>query len=281
MSVVKFLVSRIFLRHFLLAIAATLVLIIIVTQLLAIYTRHGNEITMPDYTGLTLREIHKFNLGRDFEFVILDSIYDNTHPKGSIFSQDPLPGSKVKRDRKVYLTIIAVLPEQVRTPDLVDLTLRQAIATLETFGLKPGKLEFIPDIAKNAVLKQLHQGTEIVPGTLIPKGSVIDLVLGQGLGSERVHVPLLLGLTPVQVIEKLKSHYLGLGAAIYLHPSDSVMPRVYRQNPPYQTGAYMKMGETVDVWYKSELKFNLDSLLSAYKTDTILINDTIMDFDNF
>ena len=116
------------------------------------------------------------------EYIIADSIYDATKTKGMVLAQDPLPGTKVKKYRKVYITVIANMPERVKMPNLVDLTLRQAIAMLETYGLKVGKLSYIPDIAENSVLKQNLNGKALNPETMVDKGSKIDLVFRQRFG---------------------------------------------------------------------------------------------------
>ncbi|MDE5574225.1 MAG: PASTA domain-containing protein, partial [Bacteroidales bacterium] len=71
----------------------------------------------------------------------------------------------------------------VQMPDLKDLSLRQAEALLETYGLKVGSKTTVPSIVKGAVINQLHYGEEIEPGTLIRRGSSIDLQIGDGKGS--------------------------------------------------------------------------------------------------
>ncbi len=273
MSFVRFLFSKVFFRHLLMAAGITLALIFITWKGLAIYTRHGKNIVVPDYTGITLTEIEYYRMGHEFEFVVLDSVYDNTLPPGAIVMQDPLPGSLVKKNRKIYLTTVAILPEQVAMPDLVDLTFRQALSTLETYGLYAGKLEYVPDIAKNAVLQQLHDGVIIPPGTHILKGSAVDLVLGQGLGSEKVPVPFLLGLTQQEAHQLIRENYLNIGANIFDAEPDTTA-RVYKQNPVWQRDAYVNMGQQIDLWYHSGEDFNFDSLLLLYVPDTLLFDDS-------
>lgn len=274
MSLGRFLISKVFLKNLLLAAGISIVLLFALWRGLAIYTQHGKHLNVPDYTGLTLEDIEKYRIGRDFQFVVLDSIYSDFLPKGSVVLQDPPPNSRVKKNRKIYLTTVALLPEQVGMPDLVDLTFRQALSTLETYGLRIGKLEYVPDIAKNAVLQQLHEGEVIEPGRFILKGSNIDLILGQGIGSERASVPFLLGLTQEEAHELIIANFLNLGANIIeaeIEPGttpDSTI-RVYRQNPPWSEDAFLRLGQSVDLWYRSELEFDFDSLLQIYQPDTI------------
>lgn len=270
MSLGRFLISKIFFKHLLMAFGITIAITLIVWKGLAIYTQHGKHLTLPDYTGLTIAEIREYGIGKEFRFVVLDSIYDNNLTKGGIVMQDPPAGSRVKKGRKIYLTTVAFLPEQVRMPDLVDLTFRQALSSLETYGLRVGRLEYIPDIAKNAVLQQLYEGEVIEPGTFITKGAYIDLVMGQGLGTEKIPVPFLLGLTEEEARRIILENFLNVGANIYeTEDEGDTTARVYRQSPAWREDASLRMGQPIDLWYRSELEFDFDSLLRIYRPDTL------------
>jgi eukaryotic-like serine/threonine-protein kinase len=285
MSLGRFLISKVFFKNLLLAAGIAVVLFLAVWRGLAIYTQHGKHLNLPDFTGIALDDIEKYRIGRDFQFVVLDSIYSEYLPKGSVVLQDPPPNSRVKKNRKIYLTTVALLPEQVRMPDLVDLTFRQALSTLETFGLRIGKLQYIPDIAKNAVLQQLYEGEVIEPGILILKGSNIDLILGQGIGSESASVPFLLGLTQEEAHELIVANFLNVGANIIEAEietgakTDSTI-RVYKQNPPWSEDAFLRLGQSVDLWYRSELEFDFDSLLQIYQPDTLYFPHDSLYFDS-
>jgi beta-lactam-binding protein with PASTA domain len=65
-------------------------------------------------------------------------------------------------------------------PDLKFLTLRQAINTLESCGLKTGKILYVPVFDADAVQQQRYNGQVITAGTRLDKGSVIDLTVGIG-----------------------------------------------------------------------------------------------------
>jgi len=179
MKLIQFLKSKTFFKHIALSVIVTIVIAGIILKFLSIYTHHGEFKTVPDLTGKTYNQVIQSDLTDNFTFIITDSIHDAGKPKGSIIAQDPYPGTKVKRNRKVYLTVIAVLPEQVAMPNLIDLSQRQASAMLETYGLKTAPFEYRLSEYKNAVLDQKFRGPHIEPGIMISKGSVITLVLGK------------------------------------------------------------------------------------------------------
>ncbi|NJK97864.1 MAG: PASTA domain-containing protein [Bacteroidales bacterium] len=79
-------------------------------------------------------------------------------------------------------------------PDLLGFSLRQAQDNIENRGLKVGNVKYVPDIARNYVLKQFYRNREIKPGTKINKGSQIDLVVGMGVSDEQSSLPNVVGL---------------------------------------------------------------------------------------
>ncbi|MCX6241823.1 MAG: PASTA domain-containing protein [Bacteroidetes bacterium] len=180
MEFVRFVFSKKFLKHFLISLGITAVLLWITFYSLSWYTKHSDYIVVPDFRGQLIANVMLGDKFTDFKFAINDSIFDPDKPKGAILSQDPFPGSRVKHNRMVYLTIVSIIPEKTSMPDLKDLTLRQAQSMLESSGLKPGKLIFIKSFDEDAVQNQLFRNNVIPPGTIIDKGSVIDLQVGMG-----------------------------------------------------------------------------------------------------
>lgn len=180
MAFFRFLFSKRFLWHFLGMIILVAVLMWAVLFGLRIYTQHGKYYVVPDYTGKTLEQVMAMNESARFDFVVIDSVFDLHLPKGTVLHQDPYPDSKVKENRKIYLTIISSIPEKTSMPDLKFLTLRQAINTLESCGLKTGKIQYIPAFDADAVQQQRFDGKVIAAGTRLDKGSVIDLTVGMG-----------------------------------------------------------------------------------------------------
>ena len=275
MSLADFLKSRVFLRHLLVSVVITFLLLFGIFQVLGVYTFHGREVTVPDYTGLTLNELKSSVTYADFEFVVVDSVYDPQKEKGTIVTQDPLPNSKVKQHRKLYLTVIASVPEKVSMPDLKDLTLRQAIATLQTYGLQIGRMEYVPDIGTNAVLKQMFKGREVRPGTMMEKGATIDLVLGLGLGGNHIQVPFLIGMSRSAALHLLAADSLYVGAEIYMDTKDTVNARVYKQSPAFAPGLLLNAGQSIDLWFKADESFDWGTYIKSFDTtSTVPANAT-------
>jgi beta-lactam-binding protein with PASTA domain len=215
------------------------------------YTHHGESITVPDLRGLTELRLKHFIEDKHLRYKIVDSLYENGKAAGTVIEQDPAPDSKVKEDRTIYLTINASKPPKVKMPNLIDVSFRQAEAILQTYGLQVGKTTYRPDLARNAVLSQLYNGSKIEQGTEIYKGSTIDLVLGDGLGNSIVNVPNLLGLVKNEVLFVLKGSALNIGTITF---DDGVKnqetAKVYRQSPEAGAGTTIKQGEAIDIWLK-------------------------------
>ena len=180
MDFFHFVFSKRFLKHFIASLGILGVLIWIVFLLLSTYTKHGQYIDVPQFAGQNIEQITNDPAYSDFEFVVIDSVFDLKSQKGMILRQDPYPNSKVKTNRKIYLTIVSTNPEKTSMPDLKYLTLRQAVSILESTGLKTGRISYIPSFDQDAVQQQSFGGLVIEPGTKLDKGSVIDLTVGMG-----------------------------------------------------------------------------------------------------
>jgi len=230
MSFFGFLIKKRFYINFGLSILLTVALFFIVLQFIKIYSNHGDTYVLPDFSGKTLEEIENDRYDRLYEFIVIDSIFDSRNPKGSVVIQNPPAGSVVKENRKVYVTLVAYSVEQVEMPDLIDLSLRQAVNSLRSKGLKANQLQYVEDFAGNAILEQLFGGEVIEPGTIIAKGSGIDLVVG--LGQEHLApVPFLAGLRLTEAKDAIHKASLNVGNIYFLDDEDPEHSRVYRQSP--------------------------------------------------
>lgn len=249
MKIFSFIKSFHFWKHLALIIAAGFILMWITLFFLRLYTFHGQSIEVPDFSGKTMEEVKDMRESRHYNFLIVDSVYDNSKTPGSVVSQLPLPGSHVKKGRTVYITIIAYTAEKTKLPNLIDFTSRQATALLETHGLKVGKIEYVPDVGQT-VIRAKYKGKVIAWGTEINKGEKIDLVIGKGKGGEDIFVPKLVGKTRDQARRIINEAGLNVGSEIFQDPDDTVNVRVVKQNPKYDKDLEISVGETIDLWYE-------------------------------
>ncbi|GAA4768584.1 PASTA domain-containing protein [Flavobacterium hankyongi] len=144
-------------------------------------TNHGEEITVPNLSKLTLEEAEDKLDELDLDYELLDTVdFNSSFPIHSIVQQDPAPGAKVKQNRVIYVKINASGYSKVRLPDLVQKTYRQAVPTLKALGLEVGDTTYIPNLAKDMVLEMKVGGKSIKAGQQVLKMTKVDLVLGDG-----------------------------------------------------------------------------------------------------
>lgn len=168
--------------HILMAIVVTAVIFILTILFLRLFTRHGREIEMPSYAGRSAQELTQHGRSEGFVFVVNDELYENGATPGTVLKQNPLPGEKVKRGRKVYLTVAAAEPPTIKMLELRDLSLRQAQIMIESQGLVLDKIIEKPSPYENVVLEVLYKGHSIAQGTPIKQGEKITLVVGKDIG---------------------------------------------------------------------------------------------------
>ncbi|MDR1112970.1 MAG: PASTA domain-containing protein, partial [Bacteroidales bacterium] len=143
--------------HLLLAFVIILVIFIICSIFLKIYTRHGDEIEMPNFIGQPSETLIK-EQPNDFIIVVTDQVYDSMQPAGTVIKQNPLPKEHVKKGRKVYLTVSSAVPPKIKMPPLIDVSMRQAEIMLSALGLKMGSPIYKQSPFENLVLEQLYKG---------------------------------------------------------------------------------------------------------------------------
>jgi beta-lactam-binding protein with PASTA domain len=151
MGKLQFLKQKKFYINLLIILVLSIFLLWLTIKLLNVYTRHGRVYELPDFSGMTIEEVMD-EYGRDYHFILIDSVYSKTQSPGSIVQQDPLPHSKVKHGRNVYYIIVAQTPEKTTMPNLNNLSLRQALVLLESSGLEVKELKYINHFALNTEL---------------------------------------------------------------------------------------------------------------------------------
>ena len=211
-------------------------------------TNHGESITVPDLKGMEYGELENFLTKNDLRFAVNDSAYSSDFPPLSVLRQCPQPGSKVKENRVIYVSLNRVLPPTLPIPDLVDRSLINAEVVLKSIELERGRILYVPDPFRNLVKEMRYEGKKIEPGTRITKGAVIDLVVGDGNGPADFTIGNLLGDSFETAKFKLMGWNLHLGTVQIPLGMDTtgMEPFVYKQYP--MKGDSVRVGDPVDIW---------------------------------
>lgn len=163
---------------------AVLVLVIVFGTLywLKGYTRHDQKVTVPALKGLQVEEAAAILHSAKLRYEVVDSIYEKRGVPGAVLEQVPFENSTVKEDRTVYLIVQAKAEQLVSIPDLADYSQRQAESLLNALGFTNIKIEQVSSDYKGLVISVEYKGVQLVEGQKIPKGSVLLMKVGDGLG---------------------------------------------------------------------------------------------------
>ena len=156
--------------------------------------------------------------------------YDEQVPEGQVVSQDPAPGTQVKREEAVSF-VVSLGREPIGVPGVVGATRDEAVGAIEGAGLAAQVGEaYSGDVERGRVISQ-----EPADGTLF-RGDTVSVVVS--LGPETVKVPDVEGMEAGEAIAELEA--LGLTVRrIELLPAgpNEVLRQAPRKNETVQVGS--------------------------------------------
>ena len=209
-------------------------------------TNHGETVTVPDLEGMPMTDLEDFVGKRNLRYEVSDSSYSAKYDPLTVLAQFPKAGMQVKENRKIYLTVNSFIPPSTKMPDLIDRSLRNAELELSSYELRRGRIILRPSPYENAVLEQQFEGKPIEPGTNISKGTVIDLVVGDGYGTRTFSLPSLIGMPIDEALVSLAGMDLRQGEISNDVGGNDELGFVYKQMPEEDTE--VKVGQSVDFW---------------------------------
>lgn len=239
-------------KNLLIAFAVVVALVVGSMIFLNVFTKHNQELSVPDLANMTVAEAQAVAEKAGMRIDVTDSAFVKRMRRGSVYRQNPAPGSKVKHGRRISLTINAVKPRQITMPDLIGYSTRQAKAEILSRGLVLGQLIYVHDMATNNVLRQMHAGQEIEPGTMVESESVIDLVVGLNSRDNKTFIPYLAGLRTLSAVESVHDHSLNLAKLLFDETvkdyEDSLNAVVYMQEPAACDSIPVQMGDAITLY---------------------------------
>lgn len=239
-------------RNLLICVVLVVVMIAGAVLFLNLVTQHNRELVVPDFSNMTVSEAQAVAQQAGMRVDVTDSVFVKRMKRGAVRDQNPSPGAKVKKGRRISLTINALNAKKVTMPNLVGLSLRQALAELQSRGLTPGKLIYVEDIATNNVLRQLRGNREIQPGESIESETVINLVLGLEPDADNgTFVPDLTGKRYLNAVDLVRKQSLNIKTIKFDDSvkdyDDSLNAVVYRQSPEVSE-VPVKIGDDVSLY---------------------------------
>ena len=256
MTLKEFLKTKTFRINALAAVGITIFLILLNMLALRIYTSHGDSIGIPDLRGKTTAQVNALVNKLSLRYQIRDSVYSRETAPGTVLDQFPKPGSKVKGNRIILVTLCAVSQEKIPMPQLTDISYRQAVNIIESAGLIAGNISYKPSEFPNLVLEQKVSGKPIRIGQMIPKGTVIDLVLGGNSSGEFSQVPTLLGRSLTEARMMIGEALLNVGTINYdstiVTDDQKVKALIWKQSPDPAEIFEVAPGTSVELWLSAD-----------------------------
>ncbi|GAB4329133.1 MAG: PASTA domain-containing protein [Calditrichia bacterium] len=191
------------------------------------YTRHGDEYELPDVTLKQKTEALKLLKEKGFKPIIQDSVYKSEFNPGQIIQQNPLPFTKVKKGRRVYL-IYCKKEENVSVPNLIGLTRQEAEIRLKAVGLKNYTFDydFNAEFHKEVVFEQ-----SISDSVKVPPQTPISFKVSLGPRPSDQKVPDLVGKSFLVAKKELELLGIPLGLVRELYRPNLVPGTVLIQRP--------------------------------------------------
>ncbi len=216
------------------------------------YTDHGEFVTVPDLSGMTLEEAAGTLQDRDLKYIIIDSIYNKNADPGTVLDQSPVKESQVKEGRTVTLTISRF------SPPMEKLGVKQGdFAVVAMIRLRNKLIDFDTLYEDNnslagSIIRVSQKGRNLKYEDLVARGSKVTLVIGRN-ASIKVIVPDLQGKTCAEAQAELDT--LNLVCNCRFEPflenptaQDSAIFRVCRQDPQHDPVIGTTAGRIVDLW---------------------------------
>lgn len=219
---------------------------------LASYTGHGEYISVPDFKEMNMDEAQATIEQLGLKFIVIDSIYSRQGKAGTVIQQSPLPESKVKSGRQIYLTIFRENPPSEKLGVSEGEFYTAALIKLKNKGFEYDTVYEHNNLFPGSVVRVTMRGRKLNANDVLPKGSKVLVTIGR-FSEEDVIIPDLTGMNCKEAEALLTN--LNLQCNCRFEPfiekptyADSVGYKTCRQDPIHHPVITSKAGRIVDLW---------------------------------
>jgi beta-lactam-binding protein with PASTA domain len=250
----SFFISKKYLYNIVAIILVWLVVIFGTIFYLDSYTNFGEKIEVPSLYKIHVDELDGLFKNNNINYVVVDSVYLDDWPKGTVCWQHPMPtdstGEYVKSGREIQVSIVPLKPKMIKVPDVREKSKRMGETLLESLGFRT-TISFQPsNDGDGFILDQKINGRSIANETKAIKGTVIELVVARGNAGLSTTLPNLVGLT----INEAKQRLINLNLSIHAEciscqtADDENVAVIKKQSPEGGDSTTVPAGTTVTVW---------------------------------
>lgn len=174
------------------------------------FAARGSGVVVPDLGKLDVKQVRHALARQGLELSVAGEEWSETVPAGCVLTQDPAANARVKRGRRISITLSRG-SELVRVPALRDAKLDDVEFLLRQLGLEVASVATVPSSApKRQVLAQAP-----VPGTTVTRGSAIQLLVSDGPVAAAFAVPRVIGLPTRDALARLREAGLNIAEVAY------------------------------------------------------------------
>jgi len=206
-----------------------------------IYTKHGNEVKMPNVTKLPFEEADKILKENGFRPILDHEVFSTLVPHGHVIAQNPLADAIVKSNRRTYLTV-SKGEEAIRIPRLIGGGERNAVLQLQQLGLVPGERIYEPS---SFYLKGVVSDQSIPAGDSVSVGDTVHIQISLGELKDDLAVPNLKGKSFKEAKKILLESGFKIGLISYQVNSDLLPETVIYQS--ITADSVVSLGSEVDL----------------------------------
>lgn len=164
-------------------VVAVLMVWLVGVVFLNYWTRHGDEIAMPQVKNLKVDDARRILEDAEFD-VQLDSVFNNDAAPGTVLRQVPRENSMVKRGGRAYLQYVCYSTKKAKVPDFIDGSLANAMNNFRSAGFENIEVREVSSDQNDLVLGASYNGLELKPGMEIPVNAHIVVRVSVNLAPE-------------------------------------------------------------------------------------------------
>lgn len=223
------------------------------------HTNHNQEVPVPNVMNKSVHEAIKILEDAGLEYEVDSAQFDPKFKPFQVLHVSPQSGSSVKFGRTVNLRVNPRSWAPVAIPDVLNKHFGLAFSRLNRVDIKIGDTIYEPNIQKDALIRLMYNGNALKPGTLIPRFSTVDAVIGTG-PMRNISIPRVVGLTVKEAKVLIAQSMFEVGVVDHEDGGKDENDIVYYQDPA--SGDRRDQGMQIDLWASKKTPAELGAKIS-------------------